>query len=145
MVGTPHPAPWKGREFRSIDLVALKASVAAARAAGVEHFVYVSVAHPAPVMNAYIDVRMECEAEIASAGLVATILRPWYVLGPGHQWPVVLKPIYSMMESIPWTREGALRLGLVTLDQMTDSMLWAIENPPQETRILDVPEIRRAR
>jgi len=143
MVGTPHPAPWKGSEFRSVDLVALKASVEAARTAGVEHFVYVSVAHPAPVMKAYIEVRMECEAEIARAGLIATIVRPWYVLGPGHRWPVVLKPVYALMESVPSLRAGALRLGLVTLDQMTGAMIWAIENPPQTTRILEVPQIRR--
>src|SRR5205085_394212 len=30
LVGTPHPAPWKGAQFRAVDLVALKASVAAA-------------------------------------------------------------------------------------------------------------------
>ena len=23
-----------------------------------------------------------------------TILRPWYVLGPGHRWPYALKPMY---------------------------------------------------
>ena len=145
MVGTPHPAPWKGPQFRSVDWVALQASVAAARAAGVSHFVYVSVAHPAPLMKSYIAVRMECEAEIARAGLIATIVRPWYVLGPGHWWPVVLKPFYAIMEAIPSTRAGALRLGLVTLNQMTDTLLWSIENPPQSTRILDVPEIGRVR
>jgi len=126
-----------------VDLVALKASVAAASAARVEHFIYVSVAHPAPVMKAYIEVRMECEAEIERAGLAATIVRPWYVLGPGHWWPVALKPIYSLMETIPATRPGALRLGLVTLNQMTDAMLWAIENPPANTRVIDVPAIIR--
>ena len=145
MVGTPHPAPWKGPQFRAVDLPALKASVAAAREAGVEHFVYVSVAHPAPIMQAYIDVRMECEAEIARAGLIATILRPWYVLGPGHWWPLALKPFYALLETVPATREDAVRLGLVTLDQMTDAMLWAIENPPIATRIMDVPAIRQAR
>src|SRR3982751_108186 len=94
LVGTPHPAPWKGEQFRAIDLVSLKESVKAASAAGVRHFVYVSVAHPAPVMKAYIEVRRECEAAILDAGLTATLLRPWYVLGPGHWWPVALKPIY---------------------------------------------------
>ncbi|MEO8128641.1 MAG: NAD(P)H-binding protein [Bryobacteraceae bacterium] len=143
MVGTPHPAPWKGRQFREVDLVALRASVMAARAAGVEHFVYVSVAHPAPLMKSYIEVRRECETEIERAGLIATIVRPWYVLGPGHWWPVALKPFYSLLEAIPSTREGARRLGLVTLDQMTETMLRAIENPPDSTRVLTVPEIRR--
>ena len=31
---------------------------------GIQHFVYVSVAHPAPMMKAYIEVRAECEPAI---------------------------------------------------------------------------------
>src|ERR1043166_2837093 len=50
LVGTPHPAPWKGRQFRAVDLVSIRAAVPAAIHAGVAHFVYLSVAHPAPVM-----------------------------------------------------------------------------------------------
>ena len=66
---------------------------------------YLSVAQPAPMMKAYIAVRAECEAEILTAGLNATILRPWYVLGPGHRWPYVLIPLYRVLEMIPSTRE----------------------------------------
>jgi uncharacterized protein YbjT (DUF2867 family) len=58
--------------------------VSAAKEAGVRHFIYLSVAHPAPMMQAYLEVRIECEQAIQVAGLNATILRPWYVLGPGH-------------------------------------------------------------
>ena len=57
LVGTPHPSPAKADEFRSVDLASVRESVTAAVAAGVRHFVYVSVAQPAPVMAAYIDVR----------------------------------------------------------------------------------------
>src|SRR5688572_15178728 len=46
LVGAPKPAPWKGAQFRAIDQVSLNASVAAAVAAGIRHFIYVSVAHP---------------------------------------------------------------------------------------------------
>jgi len=88
------------------------AAVSAARSAGVPHFGYVSVAHPAPMMQAYIIVRSECEAAIELAGLNTTILRPWYVLGPGHRWPYLLVPIYKVAEWIPQTRDGAQRLGL---------------------------------
>jgi len=118
LVGVAHPSPAKAVEFRNVDLVAGMAGIAAAKAAGVRHFVYLSVAHPAPMMHAYIAVRSECEAAIATAGLNATILRPWYVLGPGHRWPYLLLPIYKLAELLPPTREGARRLGLVTLEQM---------------------------
>jgi uncharacterized protein YbjT (DUF2867 family) len=104
--------------------------------------VYVSVAHPAPVMKAYIAVRCECEQILTGSGLIATILRPWYVLGPGHRWPIALKPVYTMLESFKSTRDGARRLGLVTLEEITGALLWAIERTPDQTRILEVPEIR---
>jgi len=45
-------------------------------------------------MKAYIAVREECEEIIQESGLNATILRPWYVLGPGHRWPYMLLPMY---------------------------------------------------
>lgn len=142
LVGTPHPAPWKGGQFRAIDRVSLYESVQAATAAGIQHFIYVSVAHPAPVMQAYIEVRSDCEARIRESGLTATILRPWYVLGPGHRWPVLIQPIYALMEKIPATADSACRLGLVTLEQMVMALVWAVENTPASTRTLDVPAIR---
>ena len=143
LVGVPKPAPWKGSQFRAIDGPSAVAAIRAAREAGVRHMVYVSVAHPAPVMRDYIAVRSECEAAIAGAGLVATILRPWYILGPGHWWPLALQPVYRLMEQFPGTRAAALRLGLVTIHEMLMTMLWAIEQPPSGSRVIEVPEIRR--
>jgi uncharacterized protein YbjT (DUF2867 family) len=144
LVGVPHPNPSKVAEFRQIDLGAGQAGIRAATEAGIRHFVYLSVAHPAPVMKAYAAVRAECEAGICAAGLNATILRPWYVLGPGHRWPYLLIPFYRVMEALPATREGALRLGLVTLQQMTDALIEAVENPIEGVRTMGVPEIRTA-
>ena len=94
------------------------------------------------MMKAYIQVRSECEEAIRESGLNATILRPWYVLGPGHRWPYALLPIYRLMELFPATREGALRLGLVTHEQMIRALLSAVENPCVGMRIVEVPQIR---
>ncbi len=49
LVGVPHPSPAKAAQFRSIDLPSALAGMSAASQAGVRHFVYVSVAQPAPV------------------------------------------------------------------------------------------------
>ncbi len=144
LVGVAHPSPAKAQEFRSIDLVSGLGAVIAAKAAGIRHFVYLSVAHPAPMMKDYIAVRSECEAAIGNAGLNATILQPWYVLGPGHWWPYFLLPMYKLAELFPQTREGAQRLGLVTLEQMTLALTAAVENPSQGVRVVSVPEIRLA-
>jgi uncharacterized protein YbjT (DUF2867 family) len=144
LVGTPHPSPSKAAEFQRVDLASARASVTAARLARAPHFVYVSVAHPAPVMHAYIEARSAGERAIAEAGLTATILRPWYVLGPGHRWPALLVPLYAIARLIPSQREGAERLGLVTLQQMVDTLVHAVEDPPASgtIRIVEVPGIR---
>ena len=143
LVGVAHPSPTKAEAFRRIDLVAGREAVSAAVSAGIRHFVYVSVAHPAPMMKAYIAVRAECEAMIRESQMNATILRPWYVLGPGHRWPYGLIPFYWLAERLPSTREGARRLGLVTLDQMLNVLTEAVENPCAGVRVLGVPEIRQ--
>jgi uncharacterized protein YbjT (DUF2867 family) len=146
LVGTPHPSPAKAAEFRRVDLPSILASVAAARHAGAAHVVYVSVAQPAPVMHAYIAVRAEGEAALAASGLATTVLRPWYVLGPGHWWPLALVPLYALARLIPATRGGAERLGLVWLDQMVSALVRAVERPPAPgtLSLVDVPGIRSA-
>ena len=144
LIGTPHPNPSKAEEFRRVDLASIQAAVMAARQAAADHFVYISVAHPAPVMHAYIAVRKEGEALITSSGIRATILRPWYILGPGHSWPYALLPLYAVLRSIPKTRDGAERLGLVTRRAMIATLVHAIETPPAEgMRVLGVSDIRR--
>lgn len=128
LVGVAHPNPSKAAQFRSVDLASTTGAVQVALQAEVKHFVYVSVAHPAPMMKAYIEVRTECEDKIRESGMNATILRPWYVLGPGHRWPYALLPMYWLMELLPATREGARRLGLVTRQQMVQALVKAVEN-----------------
>ena len=144
LVGVPKPSPAKARQFREIDLVSIQAMVAAIAGCPPEarpHLVYLSVAQPAPVMRAYLAVRAEGEALIRTRGLAATFLRPWYVLGPGHRWPIVLLPIYAILRRIPATRAAAERLGFVTLAQMTAALVRAVEEPPSGVRIVEVPAI----
>ncbi len=143
LVGVAHPSPAKAAEFRAVDLVSIQEAVKSAVYAQIKYFVYVSVAHPAPVMKAYIEVRSQGEALIRSAGLDATILRPWYVIGPGHRWPLLLLPVYRVLELLPSIRESARRLGLVTLREMTGTLVDAVENPARGVRVIEVPEIRR--
>ncbi len=142
LVGVARPSPAKTAEFESIDRVSALGAIAAAQTAGVRHFVYLSVAHPAPMMKSYIAVRAECEAALLASGMNVTVVRPWYVLGPGHRWPYALLPMYWLCEWLPATREGARRLGLVTLDQMVRTLVSAVEIPSVGARFIEVPQIR---
>jgi uncharacterized protein YbjT (DUF2867 family) len=144
LVGVSHPSPAKAAQFRSVDLASALAAVDAAAYAGVGHFVYVSVAQPAPVMRDYVAARREAEAALRQRLPASTVLRPWYVVGPGHYWPVALRPAYWLLERIPTTRDTARRLGLVTIAQMLNALVEAVEKPATGTRVLDVPALRAA-
>jgi uncharacterized protein YbjT (DUF2867 family) len=142
LIGVAHPSPAKAKEFREIVLPSVQVAVKAARDGGVGHFIYLSVAQPAKMMQAFIAVRSQGERMIRESGIPAIFVRPWYVLGPGHRWAYVLLPFYWVCERLPATRESARRLGLVTISQMLDALVWAVENPADGVRILDVPKIR---
>ncbi len=144
LVGTPRPSPAKAASFRSVDLVSIRAAAEAAGRVPIRHLVYVSVAQPAPVMRAYVAARQEGERLVRDAGVPATILRPWYVLGPGHRWPMLLLPVYAVARLIPATRAGAERLGMVTRQTMVAALMRAIHHPPAGVRVVEVSEIRGA-
>ena len=145
LVGVAHPSPARAAEFRSVDLASVRASAKAAAAAGVSHFVYVSVAQPAPVMKAYVEARAEGETAIRAAGLNATFLRPWYVLGPGHRWPYLFLPVYRLLQLS--RRRGTRRDGSTpcTLERMMAALVAAVEEPAAGIRIVETQQIRRAR
>jgi hypothetical protein len=82
---------------------------------------------------------------LRAGALNATILRPWYALGPGPWWPYALAPGYWLARAFPPTRELALRLGLVTVAQMVGALVAAVKDPASGVRIVDVPAIRAAR
>jgi uncharacterized protein YbjT (DUF2867 family) len=147
LIGTPRPSPSKAAEFQRVDLASIRTCALAAARAGTKHFVYVSVAQPAPVMKAYLAVRAEGERILLTTGMTTTVLRPWYVLGPGHRWPILLLPFYAVAEMFPSTREDARRLGLVSLGKMIHALVATVEQPPSPgmRRVLQVPEIRSSR
>lgn len=146
LVGTPHPNPSKAAEFLRVDLASALATVHAAQQVAVPHLVFLSVAQPAPMMHDYVNARAQAERAIAEAKLTASVLRPWYVLGPGHRWPMVLVPLYAIASKVPSLRDGAERMGLVTLAQMVKALVLAVETPPAPgtIRVVDVPAIRAA-
>lgn len=144
LAGVSHPSPAKKEEFKKIDLASVKASVNAAKYAGVKHFIYLSVAQPAPMLKEYIEVRKHGEELLAESKIPSSIIRPWYIIGPGHYWPLILKPVYKICEWIPATREQAINLGLVKLEEMLSTILYSVKNPPAGIKIYRTEDIRNS-
>jgi len=147
LVGVSHPGPKKKLLFYSVDLASLKASVEAAKQAHVKHFVYVSVAqHPTKVMADYQEARRQGEETVLASGLTSTFIRPWYVVGPGHFWPVLFQPIFKLMEIIPSTSVQAKALALVSLRKMLLTLRNTVVNTPKEiNNIVEVQDIKNAK
>ena len=146
LLGVSHPSPKKAKQFREIDLKSVKASADAATIAGVSHFIYVSVAMtPSKLMEAYQAVRKEGEEYCKNTGLNCTFIRPWYVLGPGHWWPVILLPFYGIAELVSSWRNKARSMALVTIKQMIIALTTLAEGEPVPVRIVEIKDLRKAR
>ena len=142
LVGVAHPSPAKAKEFQQVDLASIRESVRAVSGSTIRHFVYLSVAMPAPAMKAYVEVRAEGERLVRDTGLSATFIRPWYVLGPGHRWPYAILPAYWIWSL--FDRDTSARLYPVKLAQLVRAMVDAIEHPPGGVRVIEAPEMRGA-
>lgn len=142
LVGVPHPSPSKAEEFREIDLVSIRETVRAIAGSSIRHVVYLSVAHPAPLMKDYIAVREEGERLLRESGVASTFVRPWYVLGPGHWWPYALLPAYWLWGAFPAHRDTARRLYPVKLERVVQTIADAVDAPPRGVRIIEAPEMR---
>jgi uncharacterized protein YbjT (DUF2867 family) len=144
LLGVSHPSPKKKELFRKVDLVSVKASANAAANAKVSHFVYVSVSmSPSKIMKDYQEVRKEGEAYCLSKNLNCTFIRPWYVLGPGHWWPVLLLPFYGIAELVPLWKQAARAKGLVTIGQMIQTLIDVIKSNPQKLLYIEISQIKR--
>jgi uncharacterized protein YbjT (DUF2867 family) len=93
-------------------------------------------------MKAYVAVRAEGEALIRATGIPATFVRPWYVLGPGHWWPYAILPAYWIWGAFPSQRDTARRLYPVKLANVIRSIADAVDQPPNNLRILEAPQLR---
>jgi hypothetical protein len=56
----------------------------------------------------------------------------------------LLVPAYWLMGRLPATRDAALRLGLVTLQQMVNALVTSVEDDRRGIKIMGVPEILAA-
>jgi nucleoside-diphosphate-sugar epimerase len=146
LLGVSHPSPKKAKQFLEIDLPGVKASANAAAVAGVSNFIYVSVAMaPSKLMAAYQAVRKEGEEYCLDKKLNCTFIRPWYVLGPGHWWPVFILPFYGIAELVPAWRKKARAMALVTIKQILAALVSAVEAEPLPIRFLEIKDIRQAK
>jgi uncharacterized protein YbjT (DUF2867 family) len=144
LVGVSHPSPAKKAQFYSIDLVAAQQAALAARHAMVSEFVMMSVAQESTkIMADYQQARAQAESYVNDLLPNTLFVRPWYVVGPGHYWPLLLTPIYKILSWLPFTQRKANALALVTINQLIAAMVDSIEKPAKGHYTLEISEIKK--
>ncbi|MGG9963737.1 SDR family oxidoreductase [Ferruginibacter sp. SUN106] len=143
LIGVAHPSPAKKEQFKKIDLVSVQQAAKAATVAGIQHFVYLSVSmYPTRIMKDFQEVRAEGETLLLQQNFISSFIRPWYVLGPGHWWPLLLKPVFFILKFIPSKKQAAIHLDTVTIKQIINAMVDCIKKPATSKTIFDVPKIK---
>jgi uncharacterized protein YbjT (DUF2867 family) len=141
--GVSHPSPGKKEQFREVDLQSVKASADAAIKTGASHFIYMSVAMTdSNILKEYQAARKEGENYLLSTPLVCTFIRPWHVIGPGHLWPVFLQPLHQIRKLLFAGKKKSEKISFITIGQLLDVMMKAIESPPQKLRIFEIRHIK---
>ena len=88
------------------------------------------------------------EFTVTPPGSVVPVMNHWALAPFLNPLPLMLTPLYSLARKLPWTREAARRLGLVTHAQMIGTLVEAIEHPPDDVtgpRVWEVPRISQGR
>lgn len=144
LVGVSHPSPAKREQFKKIDLVSVEEAVKAASYAKTRHFIYLSVSQfPSSVMRNYQQTRKYGERLLKASGIPCTILRPWYVLGPGHWWPVILQPLFFLAKMISCWKKFIEQREFITIRQMIAALRIAVKNAPMYIMIMEIEDMKR--
>lgn len=144
LVGVSHPSPAKRGEFKKIDLVSVQAAVDAAAYAKAKHFVYLSVSQfPSTIMKSYQATRRQGEKLLKQSGIPTTFLRPWYVLGPGHWWPVIFTPFLVLAKLNASWRRFVEQREFISIRQMIAALRIAVKTTPMYVMVMEIEDMKK--
>ena len=130
--------PRRGEQLREANTGTTRAVVAAAKAAGVTRFVYLSapgaeLASP----NEYLRSKALAESAIRRAGFEAVVFRVPMVLGEGTPSMRTLLHLAGN-RLVPLVRGGRVRVQPVALADVTGAIQWALERKSVPAHVLDL-------
>ena len=144
LVGVSHPSPAKKNQFKKVDLVSVEEAVKAATYSNTRHFIYLSVSQfPSSIMHKYQQTRRQGEKLLKASGIPCTFLRPWYVLGPGHWWPIIFQPLFFVGKMIKVFRKTIEQREFITIRQMIAALKIAIKNAPMFAMAMEIEDMKR--
>ena len=124
----------KGSTYRSANVDATRSVVRAARQAGVNHVVFISVvgAHPDSA-NPYFRSKGEAEMLVAQCGISSTIIRTPMLLGPGAAGAAAISGVASRPRA-KLLGGGNYTMRPLDIDDLCVAILNVCRQQPQGTR-----------
>ena len=113
--------------------------VAEAKAAGIKRFIHMSAmgAHDNPAFP-YHQSKFRAEQAVKGSGIPWTILRPSVIFGPGDGFINALADVVRAFPVIPVVGTGASRFQPVSVKEVAECFVAALDNPDTADRIIDI-------
>jgi uncharacterized protein YbjT (DUF2867 family)/ligand-binding SRPBCC domain-containing protein len=135
----PIEAPRRGRTFDRVDADGTARLVAAARAAGVRHVLYMSGAGAArDAQRHWFRAKWRAEEAVRAGGMAWTIVRPTWIYGPDD---VSLNRFLSFARRLPFvplTNSGRQLLAPVFIDDIGRLLADAVRDPAARDQVFEI-------
>jgi uncharacterized protein YbjT (DUF2867 family) len=93
LIGTMRKRFKTGDTYETSDIETARQLTAAAKKAGVDHFILLSAAGTGTPFGSYLKAKAKAEAVVRESGVPWTIFRPSSFIGGGHNPPAIMKVV----------------------------------------------------
>lgn len=136
---SPIENPGKGYTFDKIDAQGTENLVRAAKAAGVQRYVYLSGVGASAEGRHWFRAKWRAETAVKESGLTYTILRPSWVYGPEDK---SLNKFLNMSRFLPFVpligNAGKQRMQPVFVDDVGRAVADSLENPAANNQLFEL-------
>ena len=141
---SPIENPGKGYTFDNVDARGTENLVAAAKAAGVGRYIYLSGVGAAPEGRHWFQAKWRAETAVKEGGMTYTILRPSWIYGPEDN---ALNRFVRMARFLPCVPQigniGKQRMQPVFVEDVARAVADCLDNPAADNRLFEIggPEV----
>jgi NADH dehydrogenase len=136
---SPIENPGKGQTFEKVDAIGTENLLRAAKAAGVQRYVYLSGVGAAPEGRHWFRAKWRAETAVRESGLTWTIIRPTWVYGPEDS---SLNRFLGMSRFLPFVPQigdiGKQRMQPVFIDDVGRAVAESLDNAAANNQLFEL-------
>lgn len=136
-----HPVenPRRGHTYMKVDAEGTAAAAAAARAAGVSRFVYLSgIGAGQGREQPWFRAKDAAEGAIRAAGLEHVFIRPSWIYGPGDRSMSRFIALCQNLPVVPVIGDGENRVAPLFIDDVARCVVAAVRRPDAQNRVFEL-------